>query len=160
MTKLAVGAFFLPLATCVHVQVISPPCGNDAKNFRCVQYVDVIDGDTITVNISSVHDLLGKRIKVRVARIDAPEMRTKDSCEKKKGLEAKQLVVSLCSKAKRIDLEKVERGKYFRVVADVICDGTSLADALLNKGLAYTYGGGKKKILNWCKPLLPQLKNL
>ena len=46
--------------------------------------------------------------------------------------------------AKRIDLRQVERGKYFRIVADVILDGKSLSEILLKNSLTTSYDGGKK----------------
>jgi endonuclease YncB( thermonuclease family) len=45
-------------------------------------------------------------------------------------------------------LTKLQRGKYFRVVADVIIDGVSLEQELLENKLAYKYTGGKKS--SWC----------
>ncbi len=38
----------------------------------------------------------------------------------------------------------MQRGKYFRIVADVYVDGNSLADELLQAELAKPYDGGKK----------------
>ena len=56
---------------------------------------------------------LAKNIKVRLAGIDTPEVRTKDKCEKVAGKVAKQIVATLLRKAKRIDLEDVRRGQIF-----------------------------------------------
>lgn len=131
-------------------QIAAHPCNNDASNFRCVRYVDNHDGDTITFNIAGVHPLLGKNINVRLAGIDTPEVRTKDKCEKAAGKVAKQIVATLLRKAKRIDLENVRRGKYFRIIADVKVDGQSLTKLLLNRGVGYPYDGGKKRKINWC----------
>ena len=50
--------------------------------------------------------------------------------------------------AKEIKLTKLQRGKYFRVVADVMIDGVSLEQELLDNALAYKYTGGKKS--SWC----------
>ena len=44
-----------------------------------------------------------------------------------------------------IDLREVERGKYFRLVAEVIADGENLSDVLLARGLAWPYDGGKRE---------------
>ena len=131
-------------------QIAAQPCNNDAANFRCVQYVGNHDGDTITFNIAGVHPLLGNNINVRLAGIDTPEVRTRDKCEKAAGKIAKQMVAKLLRRAKRIDLENVQRGKYFRIVADVKVDGQSLTKLLLNRGVGYPYDGGKKKKINWC----------
>ena len=41
-----------------------------------------------------------------------------------------------------IDLRGVERGKYSRLVAEVIVDGENMSDVLLKLGLAWPYDGG------------------
>jgi endonuclease YncB( thermonuclease family) len=45
---------------------------------------------------------------------------------------------------KKIILKNMRRGKYFRIVADVIIDDVNLGDELLSQGLAQRYDGGKK----------------
>lgn len=126
-------------------------CTHDANNFRCVKYVKNYDADTVTFDIPNVHPLIGNRVSIRVNGVDAPEIRTKNKCEKIKGRKAKKIVRNLLKNAKRIDLENVSRGKYFRVVADVKIDGQSLSYYLLKNGLAHTYDGGTKKKVDWCK---------
>lgn len=127
-----------------------PICQHDNNNFRCVKYLRNYDADTITFNIPLIHPLLGKKISVRLRGIDTPEIRGKCSNEKKRALEAKQEVQGLLTRAKRIDLQNIERGKYFRIVADVIIDGNSLTQYLLKKKLGYPYMGGKKQKNYWC----------
>ena len=126
-------------------------CKHDSNNFRCVKYVKNYDADTITFNIPSTHPLLGKKINIRVYGVDTPELRTKNRCEKIKALEAKSIVTNLLIKANRIDLENVQRGKYFRIVADVKFDGNSLKNYLLKQGLAYKYYGKTKVKIDWCQ---------
>ena len=48
------------------------------------------------------------------------------------------------------DNKKVKTGKYFRIVADVMVDGESLADELIEVGMAVSYDGGKK-VKDWCE---------
>lgn len=126
-------------------------CIHDEKNFRCVKYLKNYDGDTVTFDIKSVHPLLGNKISVRASGVDTPEMKTKDKCEKEKARQAKRTVASVLSNAKRIDLENISRGKYFRIVADVKFDGKSLSKYLADLGLAYQYNGGKKTKIDWCR---------
>jgi micrococcal nuclease len=126
-------------------------CTHDDHNFRCVKYIKNYDADTVTFDVPNVHPLLGKNINVRVSGVDTPEVKTTNSCEKKKAINAQKLVANLLSKAKRIDLTNVQRDKYFRVIADIIIDGQSLSQYLLKNGLAYSYDGGTKKNINWCK---------
>jgi len=125
-------------------------CDHDAKNFRCVKYIKNYDADTITFDIHDMPPIIGEKMPIRVRGVDTPEIKTKDQCEKTKGRTARRLVENLLKHAKRIDLQNVERGKYFRIVADVIIDGKNLSDYLLKNNLAYTYNGGAKKKINWC----------
>ncbi len=128
-------------------------CAHDEKNFRCVKYIRNYDGDTITFDIPGVHPLIGKNMAIRVNGLDTPEMRGKDTCEKTKAKEAKYALEQVLKSAKRIDLLNVSKGKYFRIVADVIVDGKSVKDLLMTKGLAYSYDGGKKAKMDWCKKI-------
>lgn len=134
-------------------QEISKECTHDKGSFRCVRYIRNYDADTITVDIPGLHPILGKKMNIRVRGVDTPEIRTKNRCEKEKGRHAKKLVKNLLKRAKRIDLANIERGKYFRVVADVLIDGRNLTDYLVKNGLGYPYDGGTKTKVNWCKDL-------
>lgn len=125
-------------------------CKHDAQSFQCVEYVRNYDGDTVTVDIPNVHPLLGKKISVRVRGVDTAEVRTKEKCEKQASRRARKLVKSLLKHAKRIDLQNVERDKYFRILADVYVDGKSIAEILLKNKLAVAYDGGSKAKTNWC----------
>jgi len=128
-------------------------CKHDDTTFRCVKYIKNYDGDTITFQIPNVHPLLGKKISIRVNGVDTPEIRTKNQCEKKWGYIARDKVTAIIESAKRIDLINIKRGKYFRIVADVIIDGKNLKDYLLKNQLAYEYNGGTKSKVNWCERL-------
>ena len=126
-------------------------CQHDKKTFRCVKYIKNYDADTITVHIPRVHPLIGKNMSIRVLGVDTPEIRTKDKCEKELALRAKNKVAEFLKQSNRIDLINIQRGKYFRIVADLLVDGESLSKFLLKQGLAYPYKGGRKPKMNWCK---------
>ena len=115
-----------------------------------VWFVDNYDGDTIKVNIPGVHPLLGANITVRVYGVDAPEIRTKNKCEKQKAIEAKELVKSILVKAKHITLKEVQRGKYFRILAKVYADDVDISQQLIEHKLAYPYYGDTKRKVDWC----------
>jgi endonuclease YncB( thermonuclease family) len=111
--------------------------------------ISVYDGDTFRVNIDSLPPIVGKNIAIRVNGVDTPEIRGKCQYEKDLALEARDFVRAKLSNAKEIKLTNLQRGKYFRVVANVVVDGVSLEQELLDNELAYEYSGGKK--LSWCK---------
>ena len=111
--------------------------------------ISVYDGDTFRVDIDSLPPIVGKNIAIRVNGVDTPEIQGKCQYEKNLALEARDFVRSKLGNAKEIKLANLQRGKYFRVVANVVVDGVSLEQELLDNKLAYEYDGGKK--LSWCK---------
>ncbi len=60
------------------------------------------------------------------------------------------MVADILKNAEQITLKNMERGKYFRIAADVIVDGENLADQLIDVGVAVKYDGGKKTH-KWCE---------
>jgi len=104
----------------------------------------VYDGDTFYADIDSFPSILGKNIGIRIAGIDAPEIRTKNIEEKRLAKEARDIIEYFLTSAERIELKNLRRGKYFRIIADVYADGRNLAQVLLNAGLAHPYNGGTK----------------
>jgi endonuclease YncB( thermonuclease family) len=110
--------------------------------------ISVYDGDTFRVDIDSLPPIVGKNIPIRLNGVDTPEIRGKCQYEKDLALEARDFVRNKLANAKEIKLTKLQRGKYFRVVADVYVDGISLEQELLDNELAYKYTGGKKS--SWC----------
>lgn len=126
-------------------------CAHDALNFRCVKFVKNYDADTATFFIPDVHPLLGEKISIRVRGIDTAERKGKNPCEKDRAFAAQAVVGKALETAKRIDLVNVDRDKYFRILADVIVDGKSIKDILLESNLGYSYNGGTKQNVNWCE---------
>jgi len=111
--------------------------------------ISVYDGDSFRVNIASLPPIVGKNIAIRVNGVDTPEIRGKCQYEKDLALEARNFVRGKLANAKEIKLTNLQRGKYFRVVANVLVDGISLEQELLDNELAYEYSGGKKS--SWCR---------
>lgn len=118
-----------------------------------IQYVDNYDGDTVRVNIPGFPDIVGKKIPIRISGVDTPEMKTKNKCEKKIATRAKLFVESKMRSASKLEIRNIQRGKYFRLVADVYADGVNLGQELLNLALAVPYDGGRKAKIDWCLPL-------
>jgi micrococcal nuclease len=110
--------------------------------------ISVYDGDTFRVDIDSLPPIVGKNIPIRLNGVDTPEIQGKCQYEKDLALKARDFVRNKLANAKEIKLTKLQRGKYFRVVADVMVDGVSLEKELLENKLAYKYTGGKKS--SWC----------
>ncbi len=97
-----------------------------AKSYGDIQgavYVRNYDGDTITFNLPGLHPIIGEKISIRINGIDTPEIRGKCEKEKYDAQQTKEMVADILKDAERIDLKNIERGKYFRIVADVFVEG-------------------------------------
>ena len=128
------------------------PSHSFAKSFGDYQgaiYVRNYDGDTITFNLPGLHPIIGEKISIRVNGIDAPEIRGKCEEEKYEAQQARNMVADILKDAENITLKNMKRGKYFRIAADIMIHGESLADMLIEAGVAVHYNGGKKTH-KWC----------
>ncbi len=126
-------------------------CAVNAKDYGSVlvkQVVSIYDADTFRVDIDGYPAIIGQRMPVRVLGVDAPELRGKCNSEKIKARQAKQFTVELLRSARTIELQNIQRGKYFRILADVYVDGLNLAELLISSGHARPYDGGKRA--GWC----------
>ena len=99
--------------------------------------------------LSGLHPIIGNKISIRVNGIDTPDIRGKCEKEKYDAKQAQQMVTDILKDADQIVLRNMERGKYFRIAADVMVDGENLADMLIEAGTAVRYDGGKKTH-RWC----------
>ena len=119
------------------------------------QVVRVVDGDTIEV---SVRIWLGQTIqtRVRLAGIDAPELRGKCAAERDLAGRAKTalgVLIGVGDGAGKVSLRNLRYGKFAgRVVAAVVtADGRDAAAVLVSQGLARVYAGGRRA--DWCAAL-------
>ncbi len=113
----------------------------------------VVDGDTLEVR---ARIWLGQEIatRVRLAGIDAPELRARCARERALALRAADFLARRLAvggpASSGIRLHDIENGKYAgRVLARVeTADGQDLARLLLAAGLAQPYDGGRRA--SWC----------
>lgn len=124
-------------------------CRHTNTSFNCVTYEKNYDGDTISFHIPHIHPFFTS-MNIRVQGIDTPEIRSKDPCERVAATYVREYVKSKMQSASLINLTNVKRGKYFRLVADIMIDGTNLAQIMLQEGLAVEYDGKTKPKVNWC----------
>jgi len=105
------------------------------------EVTSIYDGDTFRCNIKDYPSIVGERIPIRINGIDCPEM--KDNREEVKQLarRAKQFTVGKSRGAKVISLKNMQRGKYFRIVADVDIDGQNLGKLLIQEGCGFSFAG-------------------
>ena len=139
ISRLLVCAVLLFLASTA--LAASPKIYGDAV---VVEVTSIYDGDTFKANLQGYPPITGERIGIRINGIDTPEMRDNRPEIKALARKAKQYTVRRLREGQRIILRNMQRGKYFRIVADVYIDGSSLGQELISAGLAKPYDGGKK----------------
>ena len=106
----------------------------------------VVDGDTIDVVLDLGFSIFHK-CRVRLYGIDTPESRTRDKDEKVRGkLAAKFLEDSINNGTKVILRSKLKdsKGKYGRVLGEVIVDDININELMVKKYLAVAYTGQNK----------------
>lgn len=107
----------------------------------------IIDGDTVEVRaqIWLEQEII---VKVRLAGIDAPEMKAACDEARQAALEARALVMREIDGA-RVLLTEIHGGKYFgRVIGRIITPkGEDLSALLLAAGLATPYSGGRRRAM-------------
>jgi len=112
----------------------------------------VIDGDTVEFEAPFLVDPLPKKLSIRVWGVDTPEKSFRAKCEKEAamGAEATQFTKDLVANAKTTQISIYQWDKFGgRVLGDVIIDGNSLTQMLLEKGYAREYYGDAKQ--SWCE---------
>jgi len=116
--------------------------------YRVKKLLNVVDGDTIDVDIDLGFDIsLMKR--VRMAGIDTPESRTTDKMEKALGLEAKEYLKKNIKDATTIVIKTElpdSSEKYGRILGWVYVDGAtkSVNEKMIEDGYAWGYMGETK----------------
>jgi endonuclease YncB( thermonuclease family) len=124
--------------------------------------VKVYDGDTITI-ATHLNGDMGTLYKfsVRLARIDCPELRTKDEAEKRCAIIARDRLYLLMNEMGNIvRLDNVGYDKYGRILAEVYLlnklhmnssGGINVSNWMIEQRLAVVYNGGTKQSIEWMK---------
>ena len=113
-------------------------------------YVDrivrVYDGDTVYVDIDEWHPVIGKNLGIRIAGIQAPEIKGAPECEKQDAAAAQYAVVDFFATHDGKYIKNPKRGSFFRIVGDFVDnDGNSLKEYLLELGVVMPWDGKGKK---------------
>jgi micrococcal nuclease len=99
--------------------------------------VRVVDGDTIIVDIDLGFSLTLKNQSLRLARVNAPELK---GSSREAGEKTRDALIQRISNQKiQIKTHKVEKDKYGRILADVFLQGHCINDWLLLEGYAAPY---------------------
>ena len=106
----------------------------------------VVDGDTIDVVLNLGFDILYKS-RVRLYGIDTPESRTRNLDEKARGKMAGAFLKDAIEKGEKVIIQtklKDSRGKFGRVLGNVIVDGININQTMIENFLAVAYFGQSK----------------
>ena len=106
----------------------------------------VVDGDTIDVDIDLGFSIILKKQRVRLLGINAPESRTRDLVEKEKGLAAKAKVQEMCPVGSNVTIKTYldKKGKYGRLLGEIIIDDVNLNNYLVEHGFATEYSSSSR----------------
>ena len=97
----------------------------------------VYDGDTVTVDIDLGFDVVLKAQKIRLVRINAPEVR---GVQRPEGLKSRDaLRDKIGNKWIKIKTQKDKKGKYGRWLGEIWLEDECVNDWLLKEGLAEEY---------------------
>lgn len=106
----------------------------------------VVDGDTVDVVLDLGFDIL-YRSRVRLYGIDTPESRTRDKDEKIRGKLAGSFLQEAIDNGNKVIIEtklKDSKGKFGRVLGNVIIDGININQLMIENYLAVAYFGQSK----------------
>jgi micrococcal nuclease len=106
--------------------------------------VEVIDGDTIDVDVDLGFDIIHK-LRIRLYGINTPESRTRNKEEKVRGLAAKARLKELIEgKLVVIETQKDDTEKYGRFLGVIYLNDANINKQLITEGYAVEYFGGKR----------------
>ena len=106
----------------------------------------VVDGDTIDVTLDLGFDIFHK-CRVRLYAIDTPESRTRNKDEKARGKMATAFLKEAIEEGEKVVIQtklKDSKGKYGRVLGDVVVDDVNINQLMVKCHLAVAYHGQSK----------------
>ncbi len=106
--------------------------------------VRVHDGDTIKVDFAGVPELFGKDMLVRLSGVDTAELHDPNPVVKAYALKTQAYLNKRVANAKKLELVRPFKDKYFRVNATLLIDGTNIEKEMEDKGYSKPYNGGLK----------------
>ena len=109
----------------------------------------VVDGDTVDVVMDLGFNILHK-CRVRLFGIDTPESRTRDLDEKARGILAKNYLKDAIETGKKVVIQtklKDSKGKFGRVLGDVVVDGININQLMIDDYHAVKYFGQNKQAI-------------
>ena len=107
----------------------------------------VVDGDTVDVILDLGFDIFHK-CRGRLYGIDTPESRTRNLDEKARGKMAGSFLKKSVEEGEKVIIQtklKDSKGKYGRVLGEVVVDNKNINKLMIKKNLAVAYFGQSKE---------------
>ena len=107
----------------------------------------VVDGDTVDVVLNLGFDIMYKS-RVRLYGIDTPESRTRNLDEKARGKMAGAFLKNAIDTGEKVVIQtklKDSRGKFGRVLGNIIVDGININQLMIDNYHAAAYFGQSKE---------------
>lgn len=105
--------------------------------------LSIYDGDTMTLEID-LGFKISHIIKIRLAGIDTPEIRTKNKKEKELAYKVRDYLRNMLLN-KEVIITTEKSGKYGRYLCHLYYDDTYINNHLIVLGYAKPYDGGKRE---------------
>ena len=109
----------------------------------------VVDGDTVDVILDLGFSILHK-CRVRLYGIDTPESRTRNKDEKARGKLAAAFLKDAIDRGEQVVIQtklKDSKGKFGRVLGDIVVDGVNINKAMVTNYNAASYFGQSKEAI-------------
>ena len=113
--------------------------------YKCT-VVNVVDGDTVDVDIDLGFGVWMRKQRIRMYGIDAPESRTSDKVEKVYGMAAKDFVIKWTNAGDLVlKTFKDGKGKYGRILGELWYNDVNINQRMIEEHHAVKYYGQSKK---------------
>lgn len=99
----------------------------------------IVDGDTVRIQ-GEVWPNIRVEERVRMLRIDTPELRGSPDCEHRLAVKATEYTKASFTAGARIVVRATGRDNFGRVLAEVYIDGVNFNDQIIAAGFARRYG--------------------
>ncbi len=110
--------------------------------------INIYDAQTFLMDLPEYPSIIGEKITVVMGGIETPKLKGKCDKESRLAVKAKKFTEKALKAAELIDLTNIKRGKYFKIIADIMINDEDFAGRLLEKGYAVKI---KNNSHNWCK---------
>lgn len=111
--------------------------------YKCI-VLNVIDGDTIKVDIDVGFNIWVRNLSVRLIGLDTPALRANDPVDKAYGQLCKGAVQKMLPIGSTQIIKTTIEDKYGRILGDFLFEGDTLCTTLLREGYAVPYKGQNK----------------